>query len=94
MFTVIGSLGLATTCERASVASTWMFVYPRSPLLIRHYVRDFGGGRVKSVLWLGPKNDWHDFAASFESPDFEAPHEAVDCGLPEYEVMMVINKKT
>lgn len=93
MFTIIGSIGAGRACERASVAPTWMFVYPRSPLLVRNYVRDYSDGSVKRILWLGPKNDWPDFAPSFETSDFESPHEIADCGLPAYETMMVIQKK-
>lgn len=93
IFTVIGSVGSGgATCDRASTAAVWMFVYPRSPLLIRNYLHEYGEGSVKTIIWLGPANDWADFASSLDRPGFERPQELEDCGLPPYEKMVVIRR--
>jgi len=92
-FTVVGSVGSGVTCKRASEARAWMFVYPRAPLLIRNYIQSYGSDCVRTIIWLGPKNDWADFAPALESTAFESPQEITDCGLPAYETMMVVRKK-
>jgi len=93
VFTVVGSIGSGVTCERASVATAWMFVYPRTPLLVRNYVQRYGGDCVDIIIWLGPKSDWEDFAPAFQSAAFENPQEIMDCGLPAYETMVIVQKK-
>jgi hypothetical protein len=93
VWTILGSVGSSGTCDRAAVASAWMFVYPRSPLLVRNYIREFGDGKVKILMWLGPRNDWNDFAPYFEDDHFEAPEEVAASGLPTYELMAVVRKR-
>lgn len=93
MYTVSGSAGRGATCKRASAAAAWIFVYPRSPLLVRHYVEEHGSESVQTILWLGPKNDWSDFAGLLQCPVLEPPEEIRECGLPEYETMIVVRKK-
>lgn len=53
----------------------------------------FGDGEVKILIWLGPRNDWDDFAPYFEDDHFEAPEEVAASGLPAYELMAVVRKK-
>jgi len=93
MRTILGSVGSCGTCDRAAVASAWMFVYPRNPLLVRNYIREFGDGAVKVLIWLGPRNDWDDFAPYLEDDRFEAPEEVAASGLPAYELMAVVRKR-
>ena len=94
IWTILGSVGSCGTCGRAAMASAWMFVYPRNPLLVRNYIREFGDGKVKMLIWLGPRNDWDDFAPYFEGVHFEPPEEVKDSGLPAYEMMVVVRKRT
>ena len=94
LWTILGSVGSCGTCDRAAVASASMFVYPRSPLLVRNYIREFGDGKVKILIWLGPRNDWNDFAPYFEDDHFEAPEEVTASELPAYELMVVIRKRS
>jgi hypothetical protein len=93
MLTILGSVGSCGTCDRAAVASAWMFVYPRNPLLVSKYMREFGDGKVKVLIWLGPRNDWDDFAPYLEDDRFETPEEVTASGLPTYELMFVVRKR-
>src|SRR5215469_15699748 len=93
MQTVLGSVGSCGTCDRAAVASAWMFVYPRNPLLVRKYIREFGDGEVKVLIWLGPRNDWDEFGPYLEDDRFEAPEQVAASGLPAYELMAVVRKR-
>lgn len=93
MWTILGSVGSCGTCNRAAMASAWMFVYPRNHLLVSKYICEFGDGKVKVMIWLGPRNDWDDFAPYLEDDRFEAPEIVTASGLPEYELMVVIRKR-
>lgn len=71
-----------------------MFVYPRQPSLVAQYMRSVQQGRthINTVIYLGPRADWADFALCF---DAHAPA-AVDlvsgreAGLADYELMAVV----
>lgn len=79
--------------DSAKDASVWMFVYPRQPELVQNYLTKFGEGKVGSIIWLGPKSDWGDYSAVAESwRDLWSVEEVGDCGLVEYEMMMVWRK--
>ena len=93
IWTILGSVGLCRTCDRATMASAWMFVYPRNPLLVFKYIHEFGDGKVKMLIWLGPRNDWNDFAPYLENDRFETPKEVTASGLPAYELMVIARKR-
>jgi hypothetical protein len=50
----------------AARASAWLFVYPRSPALVRAYLDGTArAARLEVVLWIGPAADWELFEAGF-----------------------------
>jgi hypothetical protein len=78
-------------CPSAASASAWLWVYPRTPLLVSRYIQQYGNGNVQKVVWLGPRVDWPEFKDAFsqwDRLDFETPD---DCGVVEYEMMVVMN---
>ncbi|KAL6713352.1 60S ribosomal protein L16A [Lecanora helva] len=46
---VSGTWALASS---AKDAVTWMFVYPRNITLVSKYLREFGYGAIKSIIWI------------------------------------------
>jgi hypothetical protein len=76
---------------KSSEADTWLFVYPRSPTLISHYLEL---SKVpKTIVWLGPKRDWEDFRSPFLAYRKFTIEEIEDAGLASYETMFVITKE-
>lgn len=49
----------------AAEAGTWLFVYPRRVGLIEEYLRAYGQGAVRKVVWIGPVADWEDYEGCF-----------------------------
>lgn len=82
--------------ERASTASALMFVYPRAPRLVQQYLGSImqNTSDTRLVIWLGPKADWNDFVACFESPGFNKVYFPTECGLLDYELMAVLTRKS
>jgi hypothetical protein len=77
--------------DKALEADTWLFVYPRSPVLIEQYLKLETVPRT--IVWLGPKRDWEDFQMPFmDHGNFEI-EEIEDCGLADYETMMMLKKE-
>ncbi|GAB7358213.1 hypothetical protein MBLNU230_g0365t1 [Neophaeotheca triangularis] len=56
-----------TLHQDAILASTLLFVYPRSPELVRKYADHFAGGALESVLWLGHQMDKSDYQEPLRS---------------------------
>jgi hypothetical protein len=81
-------------CRRAKDADVWLFVYPRQPILVGAYMRSFERGRVGMAIWLGARADWADFADCFTPIGFDLEiQQHRDCGLVEYEMMVVARKR-
>lgn len=64
--------GTWATCQRAQYASMWLFVFPRDPKLLKKYVDLNGDGQVRSILWLGPREDWPMFKDAVRHEKFNA----------------------
>jgi len=77
--------------DRSSKADTWLFVYPRSPILISHYLKLSEVPRT--VVWLGPKRDWEDFRPPFLDFGTFDVEEVEDSGVASYETMVVLKKE-
>jgi hypothetical protein len=75
-------------CPAAQDASIWMFVYPRSPDLIKRYVERYGASlTLRAILWLGPKVDWETFEVCFAAACMEIE---ATVSLSPYETMVQI----
>lgn len=93
-----GVKGTWDLSPRAADAAVLMFVYPRSPELVRRYLDEATTqmrGRLGLVIWLGPKCDWAEFEGAFTGysewdtrvvPDDES-------GLFGYEMIAVLEKQ-
>ena len=57
-------------CREAQQIEAWMFVYPRSPDLLKHYFDQYGRSScLQKVIWIGPIVDWESFKAAFDHVD-------------------------
>lgn len=93
-----GVKGTWDLSPRAAEAAALMFVYPRSPELVRRYLDEAttrARGRLGLAIWLGPKCDWAEFEGAFTGysgwdtrvvPDDES-------GLFGYEMIAVLEKQ-
>jgi len=79
--------------EKAQSAAAWMFVYPREPKLLAKYIDTYASEDLKVVMWLGPRNDWPDYADVFEQYQMFHVQMIEDCGLAGYEIMAVAAKR-
>lgn len=52
--------GTFATSAKALVAEAWLFVYPKDLELPGRYVSKYGSGKVRIIVWIGPKMDWED----------------------------------
>jgi hypothetical protein len=77
--------------NKSSEATTWLFVYPRRPSLISHYLEL--PKLPETIVWLGPKKDWEDFRAPFLACKKFHAKEIEDAGLATYETMFVMTKE-
>lgn len=77
----------------AQTAAAWMFVYPRGPKLVATYIETCVSDALRVILWLGPRNDWPDYAPIFERGKFLCLQLLEDCGVAGYEVMVLATKK-
>ncbi|GAB7346406.1 hypothetical protein MBLNU457_5105t1 [Dothideomycetes sp. NU457] len=76
----------------AQTAAAWMFVYPREPKLVETYIDTCASDAPRTIVWLGPKNDWPDYAPVFDRSQF-IHVQLEDCGIASYEAMVVATKK-
>jgi len=78
---------------KAQTAAAWMFVYPREPRLVATYIETCASDAPKTIIWLGPRNDWPDYAPVFERGQFHHLELLDNCGVAGYEVMVIATKK-
>lgn len=79
--------------ESATDAAVWMFVYPRQPELVQNYLSRYSRGAVETIIWLGPKADLGDYSAVAKTwSESWTTEEMHDCGLVEYETMVIWRK--
>ena len=82
---------------RAEHAASILFVYPRSPELVRRYVQLFArpSSPLRAVMWLGPNCDWPELQACFALGPGWLPvriaHGAA-AGLVDYEMMAIVQR--
>ncbi|KAF9732290.1 hypothetical protein PMIN06_006677 [Paraphaeosphaeria minitans] len=76
----------------AAEAEAWMFVYPRRVGLVEEYIREFGTGNARAVVWVGPTADWEDYKGVFWGWDVEV-RGADEVGGRAWEVIAVAMKK-
>lgn len=70
---------------------TWLFLYPKEAGLVGRYLRCWGHGRVRRVVWIGPGADKGEVEGILE--EYRAvmirrawgKRAVGDCGLSEYE---------
>lgn len=77
----------------AQTAAAWMFVYPREPKLVATYIETCAPDVPKTIIWLGPRNDWSDYAPVFELGHSYDTQLVEDCGVAGYEAMIIATKK-
>jgi hypothetical protein len=77
---------------RASEASAWMFVYPREIKLVKLYLETIGS-KIEKIIWLGPRVDWPDYESVFMEFGSISIVASEVCGLPTYEVMVLVNRR-
>lgn len=75
-------------CDEAMLASALLFVYPRSPKLIKAYLSTFSTGTLETVFWLGHRNDWAVFAESLCNA-FPCVQILDGPGIAEYELLVI-----
>ena len=64
--------GTWDVCGRAAHVSSWLFVYPRSPDLVRKYLERFGQSPdLEVILWIGPRDDWLEYELVLKDFGFE-----------------------
>ena len=85
--------GSRTLSKKAVEADVWLFVYPRTTTLVEAYVKMAEASPVRTIIWIGPTEDWTDFAPLFESTTFDVDQIAHNTGLGTYELMVVMTKK-
>lgn len=78
--------------QGAADADVWLFVYPREPRLLSRYIEHLGQGRLRKIIWLGPKMDWQDYQPVFAVSEFSHISILEDCGAAEYEMMCIASK--
>ena len=76
----------------AHLAAAWVFVYPREPKLLNRYLSAQAHGALETIVWLGPRSDWSDFAPTLESRNAFHVTLVEDCGAAAYEMMAVATK--
>ena len=77
-------------CSVARVATTWLFVYPRSMALIDKYIQTFGCLYVQSIVCVVPRADYHDLEKII--PDSWTEKIFEDCGLADWDLLICLRK--
>ena len=76
-------------CKAALDAGSWIFVYPREPGLVKRYAQVYGKGSTKQVIWIGPLADLKEIQDSYLPPAIWKEEIVMDCGLSDYETMVL-----
>lgn len=63
----------------AADAEAWLFVYSKRVGLVDEYVNEYSRGRLKTIVWAGPKADWEDYATCFEDSPGKGIAWEVEC---------------
>lgn len=91
--TVQGTWQLSSDLQSAGAL---MFVYPRDPALISRYMLAAAQDQhspLRTLVWLGPRADWPTFEDCLcGTPGFERIQFVEDCGMVQYEMMVVVRK--
>ncbi|KAI4177053.1 MAG: hypothetical protein LQ343_000533 [Gyalolechia ehrenbergii] len=83
--------GTYTTSREALMAEAWLFVYPKDLALLGKYVREYGGGKVRTIIWIGPRMDCEDVKKGVPSEGWEM--EALgEHALKDYEALAIWKK--
>ena len=80
--------GIWELCPSALEASSWIFVYPREPCLVKRYIEFYGQGKVNLVVWIGPRADFPVIGDLLLNTIWEEQIVGT-CGLSDYETMIV-----
>jgi len=86
--------GTWALCDIAGNVAAWMFVYPRSPDLIKKYLDAYLGNVLRIIVWIGPKMDWSDYVSIFQEKGLLEVVEVIQDTLAEYETMVVMRRST
>lgn len=78
----------ASTHPDAMSTSSLLFVYPRQPALIASYIDASLDGSLESIVWLGHKNDYHDYAPLLQT-SFHTVELIEGPGIPPYELLVI-----
>src|ERR1700761_2213430 len=74
-------------CHEAQQVEAWIFVYPRSPELLKSYLDLYGiSSSLQRVIWIGPIVDWESFKPSFDQADIQ---QLELISLSSFEIMVV-----
>ncbi len=68
-----------------------MFVYPKDLGLLGRYVREYGDGAVRLVVWIGPRMDWEDVERGMPREGWTVEEPGVN-GLKGYETLVLWRK--
>jgi hypothetical protein len=85
--------------SRAEHAAAFLFVYPRSPELVRRYMQKFAlpSSRLNVVIWLGPNCDWPEIEPFLALGEGWLPVHVINgvkAGLVDYEMMAIVRRKS
>jgi hypothetical protein len=85
-------IGTWRVCHIAAQASIWMFVYPRTPDLVRSYINGIQHAmKLEVVAWIGPVVDWEDFRSCFQVHSLaDISHGTKIVPLTDSEIMVVV----
>lgn len=83
--------GTFATSTEALVAEAWLFVYPKDLGLLGRYVKEYGDGKVRTIIWIGPRMDWEDVKKGIPSAGWEMEAQEEN-GLKDYEALVVWKK--
>ncbi|OKL55485.1 hypothetical protein UA08_09221 [Talaromyces atroroseus] len=83
--------------SRAEHAAAILFVYPRSPELVRRYMQKFAhpSSRLQAVIWLGPNCDWPEIQPCLAHGEGWLPVHVLlgaEAGLVDFEMMAIIRR--
>jgi hypothetical protein len=87
-------VGSWQVCPLGAEANVWMFVYPRSPVLVRSYLDSVSNAdHLEIIVWIGPVADWECFKSSFEVHGLYDETHGLAVPLTDFEIMVLVDPR-
>ncbi|KAL8737119.1 MAG: hypothetical protein Q9181_002013 [Wetmoreana brouardii] len=88
-YIILNAGGTNAVYAEAVRAEVWIFVYPRDLQLVGRYLGMAGPGRVRRMVFVGPRMDVEGFGEGMKGEATWRREEVEGCGLKEYEACVV-----